>query len=302
MKIAVVTGAGGFLGRSLVDYLCRDGYTVYCIDIVIKNEAYENEKNKIFIKCDLKDIDSVELDVVPDLFYHLAWEGVSTEKKNDVYVQMRNLDYSLNCLKYAKKIGAKKFIFLGSASEYAYSEKPIDGFSVVPAPCDAYSAMKASVHINLELMSHQLEMSYVHILLPSIYGEKRNDANIITYTIKSLLGGERPTFTALEQIWEYVYVDDAIKALAVIGEKGQNGKSYPVGWNKQVPLAEYIFAVRDSIDPTLEMGVGERPYKTGRIDNCIMDTTQTLADTQFQPSVPFEEGIKATIDYIKNQG
>ena len=300
VKTAVVTGANGFLGRGLVDQLCREDYMVYCIDICIDESAFENTANKVFIEHDLKYINEVDIPVKPDLFYHLAWEGVSTDYKNNMDVQMRNLGYSRGCFEYAQNIRTKKFVFLGSASEYAYSDKPIDGISVVPAPCDAYAAVKAMVHIQLELMSQQCGLPYVRILLPSIYGGQRNDANIITYTIKALLGGERPTFTKLEQIWEYVYVEDAVRALAQIGKRGISGRSYPVGWNQRIPLSDYIYMVRDSIDPKLELGVGERSYKTGKIDNCIMDTTQTIADTQYRPIVPFIDGIKTTIEYIKN--
>ncbi len=298
MKTAVVTGANGFLGRGLVDKLCKNGYKVYCIDQYIDKTGFENTDNKVFVACHLKDIDTVPI-VVPDLFYHLAWEGVSTDQKNDMAVQLRNVAYSIDCCKYAHKIRSRKFIFPGSASEYAYSDRPIDGVSTLPAPCDAYAAVKASVHICLELTAKQLGLPYVRLLLPSIYGGRRNDANIITYTIQALLRGERPTFSKLEQMWEYVYADDAVRALLQIGERGIAGKSYPVGWGQKKKLAAYIYMVRDSIDPALELGIGERPYKTGRVDHCIMDTAQTITDTQYFPIVRFEDGIRQTIAHIR---
>jgi nucleoside-diphosphate-sugar epimerase len=216
-------------------------------------------------------------------------------------MQLRNVAYAVDCYRYAHKIGSGKFIFPGSASEYAYSDKPIDGVSVLPAPCDAYAAVKASVHICLELTARQLGLPYVRILLPSIYGGQRSDANIITYTVRALLRGERPAFSKLEQMWEYVYIDDAVRALVQIGERGISGKSYPVGWGRKTTLAEYIRMVRDSIDPALALGIGEQPYKTGRVDHCIMDPTQTITDTQYFPVVRFEDGIRQTIDYIRRK-
>ena len=232
---------------------------------------------------DLSQIDSIEVEEEIDLFYHLAWEGVSTDFKNDYAIQLRNVEHSLRCFRFAKKNKSKKFIFVSSASEYAYSGKPIDGLTTLPAPCDAYAAVKTSIHIYLELLSKQLEMPYTRIILPSIYGGKRKDANIITYTIRTLLNDKKPSFTKLEQIWEYVYVDDAIDALVIVAENGRNGKSYPIGWGKQEPLAAFIYKIRDEIDPKLELGIGDRPYKTAKVDNCIMDISQTITDTGFFP-------------------
>ena len=300
MKTAVVTGANGLLGKEIVEKLSKEGYIIYCIDIKFDKELIDNSAdNKILIECDMDNIGDLEINISPDLFYHLAWEGVSTKYKNYHSIQIRNLKYSIDCFAFANQIRSKKFVFLGSASEYAYSDKAIDGKSVVPAPCDEYSAVKACAHIYLQLLAKQHGLPYVRVILPSIYGGKRADANIITYTIQELLNKRKPAFTKLEQLWEYVYIDDAINALYKIGEKGISGRSYPVGWNRSRKLAEYIYIIRDIIDPKLDLGVGEKPYKTGRVDNCIMDTSITIEDIDFEPQIPFEEGIRKTIDFIR---
>ena len=143
-------------------------------------------------------------------------------------------------------------------------------------------------------------ISLIWAVITSIYGPGRNDDNLITYCIKTLLKGEKPSFTGLEQQWDYLYIDDLIDALVAVGEKGIGGKTYPIGSGENKQIVEYVKIIRDMIDPTLPLGIGDIPYKNKTIDNQILDISELNEDTGFTARYSFESGIKLTIDYYKN--
>ena len=63
----------------------------------------------------------------PDVFYHLAWAGVSTDVKNEVGMQVSNIPLAMTVLEACKEAGCRHVIIPGSASEYAYCGETIDG-------------------------------------------------------------------------------------------------------------------------------------------------------------------------------
>lgn len=297
MNKVLITGATGFIGRRLVDRLVKDEIQIVHIAPTVEL-AHQLDGQARGVVCGLGDLaglcDSLREERF-EVFYHLAWDGVSTDFKNDYKRQYSNVIYGVNACKLANDIGCSHVVIPGSASEYAYSQDPIDG-SGMPCPADAYGAAKASTRIACDLFARQMGLSVNWLLVSSIYGPGRYDANIISYSIRAFLDGERPSFTALEQVWDYLYIDDLIEALYLVGEYGKTSRVYAIGSGESRPLRDYVEAIRDAIDPGAEMGIGEVPYKTKHIDNSVVDIEKISQDVGFTPRVSFEEGIDRTIE------
>lgn len=154
-----------------------------------------------------------------------------------------------------------------------------------------YSASKVATKYICQTFAKQQGLELIWTAITSIYGPGRNDNNLITYAIKSLLKGEKPSFTKLEQKWDYLYIDDLIDALIATGEKGIGGKTYPIGSGEHRQMSEYVKIIRDHIDESLPLGIGDLPYKNKTIDNQILDISSLQQDTGFQPKVTFEQGL-----------
>jgi len=73
------------------------------------------------------------------------------------------------------------------------------------------------------------------------------------------------------------------------------------GYGQARPMHEYVKIIRDAIDPSAKLGVGNLPYKTSRVDNAIVNISELQKDTGFAPKVDFETGILRTIDYFKQK-
>jgi len=303
VKRAAITGAGGFIGRNLTRRLVRAGVEVFALDLPAAREACLEGGAAAFYPLDLSDsVGLAELlkELRADVCYHLAWAGVSTDVKNDVVMQMSNLPFLINVLSACEKAGCGHVVIPGSSSEFAYCGQTVTGENL-PAPGDAYAASKAAAQVLARWYAMQRGLSLNWLLIGSIYGPGRNDSNVLTYTIKALLEGKETAYSRLEQMWDYIYIDDLADALYLVGERGKPGAVYPVGSGQARPLAWYIEQVRALIAPEAALGIGKLPYKNGhRPDNSALDISKLRADTGFAPQVSFEAGIRQTIQYFRD--
>lgn len=304
MKSVIITGADGFIGSHLSKFLTAHGYKVYAVvikDSPIKYRLSGDENIKI-IEGDLasyKDI-AQELPLSSEAFLHLAWAGVTPDQRNDLEYQMQNVALSANAVRLAAEVRAEKFIFPGSTMEYIYYGKPIDK-NAIPSPQNAYGAAKISARYSCSVLCRQLSLPFIYCVISGIYSEDRNDNNVIYYTIDKLLKGEKPSLTKLEQLWDYVHIDDVAKALRLVIEKGKADAFYSIGHGDNRPLSDYIYQIRDIINPELPLGIGEIPYADDKMPCSCVNLQPIYKDTGFIPEVSFESGISRVINKVRMQ-
>lgn len=303
MRKVLITGADGFLGKNVAANLLKRDVEVYAVvHPGNKVDFFDGEgSGSLHIyRIDLNDILDYIMDFPSDIdvMYHFAWNGVRRELRNDVSVQMGNIGISLACLKFAAEIGVKKVIFPGSTNEYLYYGKPI-GQDAVPSPSDTYGAVKVALRYLCQDIAEKNQMEFVYTIIAGTYAADRKGDNVIYYTIEKLLRREKPSLTKLEQLWDYVYIDDVVDALIAVGERGRGGGVYAIGHGDNWPLENYIRIIHQKIDPALPIGIGEVPYAGTRLPCSCINLTSLTADTGFIPKVDFETGITKVIDKIR---
>ena len=296
MKSAIVTGATGFIGSWLTQDLLDQNYSV---TVIVRNQCRllpEIRENCKIVEKTLLDVKPEDLSEC-DVFFHLAWNGVAPDKKNSLDIQLENIKGSLNVLESANVAGCNLFQATGTVAEYALCDNVMD-LAARQTPNDFYGAAKVSSHYFMEVRARQLNQPFIWSIIPSTFGERRIDSNIVTYTIKTLLNGEKPVYGNLEQMWDFLYVKDVVRALRLIGEKGIPGKIYGIGSGQYKPLRSFIEEIRDIIDPELSLGIGERPTLSQKTFSSCVNIYDLIADTGFIPAISFREGIKMTIKYF----
>ena len=304
MEKIIIAGANGFVGRNFLDYLQKKDVELYGIVRQEKNLP-ESAENIHWISGDLSQNNS---NIIQDLrkchadnadcLYYLAWNGVDSHQKNNYYEQIKNITIARHILEIAKELHCKRIVNLGTVGEYVSVDGLINEKSA-PSPADIYGSVKVAVRHLLTVQAELEGIDIINTILCSTYGEYRGDDNVISYTIKSLLRGECPQYGNLSQMWDFMYIQDAVHALYLIGEKGISGKTYSIGSGTYRHLYEYIEKIRDIIDPSLPLGIGNMGNKYQKVLNSCVDTFQLQKDTGFQPRFTFEEGIQNTIIYLK---
>ena len=293
MKNVIITGANGYIGSHLAKYLAHNCRVIALVDERFDYGFLTNITNIKCVEFRLESLNELFSDTRfddVDMVYHLAWTGVNAKSREDVKTQLKNIYYCIDILHFCELHGIKKVLILGSAAELSCGNYVITG-EEAPAPSDMYSATKVACRYLCQTYSDKLGIELIWPLITSIYGPGRDDDNLLSYAIKSFLKGEKPSFTGLEQEWDYLYIDDLIQALKLLGNYGKKG-IYPIASGQHKQLKKYVEIIRDSINPNLPMGVGEIPYKNKKIDNQVFDISKLQADTEFQLRVDFETGIK----------
>lgn len=302
MNRVIVTGGTGFIGSWLTENLVEKGIEVNILVRNLEKAARNQRMHHPLIKLVPYDPEAYkklcEGDKEIDVFYHLAWDGVSAKLKNDCGVQLSNIDFSLKMLELAYALKAKRFIATGTVAEYAFSENILD-VNERQTPNDMYAAAKVATHYMLETRARNLAIPFNWVVIPSTFGEGRREDNIITYTIISLLKGQRPQYGNLLQMWDFLYVKEVARALCLIAEKGKAGITYGIGSGVFKPLKNYITQIRDIIDPKLELGIGEIPSLSAQTFSSCVSIYDITKDTGFVPEITFEEGILKTIEFYK---
>ncbi|HEV7334506.1 MAG TPA: NAD-dependent epimerase/dehydratase family protein [Bosea sp. (in: a-proteobacteria)] len=118
-KIALVTGAGGFIGHHLVSYLVAQGHKVRGVDI--KAPEYEASKAHEFELLDLRVPGNCERAVAGvDEVYHLAADmgGIGYITSSHAAITLHNTLINVNMIKSAREADVKRFLFSSSACIY----------------------------------------------------------------------------------------------------------------------------------------------------------------------------------------
>ena len=303
MVNVILTGASGFIGSWLVQELLNANINT---TIIVRDKGkllseYINHPRLKIVESEIDDslVDKI-VDRNFDVFIHMAWGGVSSESKNDTVVQLGNISMSISAIEIAAKLGCQKFISSGTVAEYIFCNDVMNVYDR-QTPNDMYGAAKTSAHYFLEVKARQLDLPFIWMIIPSTFGPRRTDNNIITYTICSLLQGRCPLYGDLSQMWDFLYVGEVARAIRLIAESGKPGKIYGIGSGCYRPLKSYIEEIRDIIDYNLPLGIGDRPTMTKQTFSSCVNICELTRDTGFIPQISFEEGIKTTIEYYIEQ-
>ena len=303
MKNAVITGATGMLGLALIRRLTDEGYTVYAVSRPdsdrIKNIP-RSDGVKI-IECDLSELGRLKglIHEKCDMFFHFGWAGTFGSARGDMEKQIKNIQYTVDAVNAAHDVGCGVFLGAGSQAEYGRSETKLAPDS--PAfPENGYGMAKLCAGQMSRALCSELGIKHIWCRIFSVYGPHDGGQTMIMSGIRLLLEGKRPSYTKGEQLWDYLYCADAANAFYLAAKNGAHGAVYCVGSGETRRLGEYIEIIRDEINPAAEIGIGDLPYADKQVMYLCADISSLTRDTGFKPEYSFEDGIKKTVEWYKN--
>ena len=299
MKRAIITGATGAVGTALVKELITNNVEtlVLCREGSKRNHQIPDHPLVTRKYCSLDQLASIENDTGKnyDVFYHFAWMGTTGAERNDMYLQNLNVQFALDAVGAAKRFGCHTFIGAGSQAEYGRVEGVLR--TDTPAfPEMGYGIAKLCAGQMTREYAHQQGMHHIWVRILSIFGPNDGPQSMVMSTINKLQNGEVPQFTKGEQMWDYLYSEDAAQAFRLLGEKGHDGKVYVLGSGNAKPLAEYIMELRDVVNPNAEIALGAIPYTPKQVMHLEADIHDINNDTGWIPTTQYKTGIKKIIE------
>ena len=224
----IVTGATGFIGSALIKYLVSNNHNVYaiCRDKNKFKEKYHNYSNLTIIECDLDNYNKLKLEIPhADIFINLAWGGITKDDRNNTEVQNLNIKYSLNAISVAKEIGCSVFVEAGSQAEYGIVSSVITE-NTNCNPYTEYGKAKLAIKEHAWSYSEKLNIKYIHLRIFSVYGENDHEWSMIPNCALKLIKGDALEMSMCNQMWNFLYVDDCVKQIALLSEYANNNSDF----------------------------------------------------------------------------
>lgn len=301
MKKVIVTGANGFIGTAVIKELFKKGYEVTSI---IKDENEDisqiSSLSKI-VYCDLSEFPSLSGKIRHDdydAFIHFAWIGSAGIARGDYVLQLNNSKYSCDAVHVAHNVGCRKFIIASSIMQYEAIASINNSISL--GVNSIYSIAKFTATHLTRIIANSLNIGHISAVISNVYGIGENSPRLINTLIKKLLAGEHVPVTEGNQMYDFIYIDDAAKAFCCMVDAGKSGKDYYIGSGKPKPLKLFLEQLQQIVAPTVALGFGEVPFDGVSLDyNSLFDIKALNRDTGFVCDVPFSLGVEKTAEWLK---
>lgn len=303
MERAIVCGGAGFVGSALVRELVRQGVETW----VIVRQGFADRNRRLeglpvhLVFCDLDQIARVPelVDRPIDVWYQLAWDGLFNEPLLDYRRQIANIQFVMDAIVAARRIGCRKFVGSGSISQYELTVP--EGRHAVGDKHKIYKTAKLACEYMGEGVAQQQGIDFIWPIFTNIFGAGETSNRLINSMIRNLLAGKRQSLSEGNQIYDFIYITDAARALYLIGEKGKPGGHYVLAGGDAKPLKEFLKTLRDIVAPGAELGFGEMAFNGIYLPAELYSIEELTRDTGFRPEVPFPEAIRLTAAWIKEQ-
>lgn len=301
----LVTGGAGFIGSALVDRLLAEGHDVDVIDDLTGGslanlaEARANPAGKVtFHHLDVRSPDVVELVArrQPAVVFHLA--GIADEQQSidepsgDAEVTVLG---TVRVLEGARRAGSRKLVFASTAAIYGEAEAgalPVkESHPRRAATPHGVAKNAAEEYLAVYRQTHSLE--YTALALANVYGPRQGKGAVVANFAAQVLAGEPCTVTGDgEQRRDFVYVDDAVDALARAADRG-SGLLCNIGTGRATPinrLHELMAAAAGSAQAPLYSPA--RPWERHRV---AVDASRAALHLGWRPWTDLPDGVAATL-------
>ena len=305
MKKVIITGAGGFLGRQLCKVLVDQEIQVIAIvrnisSLYVHTISASNNidvvEYKDFMVGNTSDTDRYKN---VDAIIHLAWHGTHGNLRENTEIQIENIQIVCRLMKFCAEIGCKRFFYASSIMEYEI-QKLMKSESNISA-AGIYSVAKLSADYIARILANNLGIIYVRGIISNVYGPGEKSSRLINTAIRKLLKGEACSFSSGEQIYDFIYIDDAVKIITAITEKGHNNREYYIGSQNPHKLKEFLTELGIIMGASSNLHFGKFPDPAVTIKYDEFDIYAVEKDLNIIPKVCFEEGIRKTIEWIQKE-
>jgi len=301
-KLAVVTGAAGFIGSHMVDLLLDRGYRVVGIDDLSTGnlanlEQHHDDPHFHFEVRDLRQLRGGDpLCRGATYFFHFAGIGdIVPSIDRPVDYMSVNLMGTVHALEAARHAGVRKFVYAASSSCYGLAEQTPTPETALIDPQYPYALSKWQGEEAVRHWGQVYDLPVMSMRIFNAYGPRSRTTGaygaVFGVFLAQKLAGK--PFTVVgdgRQTRDFVFVTDVARAFLMAAESERTAEVYNVGASHP-----------QSVNRLVELLDGESVYvprRPGEPDCTWADTTKIRSHLGWKPEVPFEDGVARMLEHI----
>lgn len=287
MTRILLTGATGFIGRSLLPALLNNNHEV--LALVRPASIAKLPSHKQLTIASIDEMNTAINAFKPDMVIHGAWVGANRIERNDPEFVAQSIVLSDQLLKAAHKAGAKRWIGMGSHAEYSPNLHD-DIHEDAPTEADnPYGIGKRKVCLSEQDFCARNGMEHVWIRMFTTYGKDMHAGYLIPLLLEHFQRGEWPVLNNPHATFDFLHIDDAVRGLIAVAEAPKAGGVYNLAYGKEISIAD-IAAHLAKHFPSL----GKAPAYASDAppSRRIADIRRFQQTFGWSPSISHEEGLK----------
>jgi nucleoside-diphosphate-sugar epimerase len=303
MKV-LVTGAAGFIGSHLCEWLLAQGDDVHGVDAMTDYyDPWRKEQNIrplldwdrfVFTQADLLDAPLDTFLEGIDVVYHLAGQpGVrpSWGEEFAVYVE-RNVLATQRLLEAVRQVPIWKLVYASSSSVYGNAETLPTGEHLRPQPVSPYGVTKLAAEHLCELYRENFGVPTVSLRFFTVYGPRQRPDKAFKRLVEAAVSGKSfLLYGDGEQTRDFTYVDDIVHALRLAALSPWYGVAN-LGGGSRVSMNDVIALVSSLAMP---VDLVRLPTAKGDVRHTAADTTTARTAFGYQPCTSVAEGLAAMV-------
>jgi nucleoside-diphosphate-sugar epimerase len=305
----LVTGAAGFIGRSIAAALLRRGESVRGVDSLItgKRENLVGLEAMEFREGDLAD-PAVCAAVCKDaeiVFHEAALASVPRSVADPAATNVNCVDATLNLLVAARAAGVRRVVYAGSSSVYGDAPTLPKHEQMLPDPISPYAVAKLAGEQYLRSFARVYGLETVTLRYFNVFGPHQDPASqysgVLAIFCRKMLAGEQPTiYGDGEQSRDFTFIENVVHANLLASEapaEKVSGQFMNVATGTRITLNDTFRILQELTGYT-----GKPAYaapRAGDIRDSLADISRAQKLLGYEPQVDFREGLRRTVDWYR---
>jgi len=309
MSMYLVTGGAGFIGSHIVDALVKSGKKVRVIDNLSTGSAANLAHiiNDIeFIEGDIRDTNLLDkaMKGIDFCFHEAALPSVARSVEDPITVNQVNIDGTLNLLFAAKKNKVKRFIYASSSSAYGDSPSLPKKEDMKPHPLSPYAVSKLTGEYYCGVFYSVYGLETLCLRYFNVFGPRQDPnsqyAAVIPKFITCFFRNTSPQiYGDGTQSRDFTYIDNVVYAnMLAIEAKSTSGQVLNIACGRRTSLNDLVELLKNLLSSKVSPDYAEP--RAGDIKHSLADISKARYILGYSPKTSFEQGIKKTIEWYKN--
>ncbi len=308
---ALITGAAGFIGSHLTEYLLDGGATVTGIDCftdyysrAIKEAHISSPRKRTgfrFVEAQIENIDlNSLLQRITHVFHLAAQPGVRRSWGRDFQIYTScNIDTTQILLEACVNVPLERFVYASSSSVYGDDVAFPMKETARPQPISPYGVTKLAAEHLCKLYHINHKVPTVSLRYFTVYGPRQRPDMAFHRFIKAAITGNPITlYGSGTQTRDFTYITDTLSATAAAATQGVPGRVYNIGGGSRVSISHVLAMIARCTNRKLDIRC--EPTEKGDMRDTYADTTLAETELNFKPTIELEEGIRAEHEWMLN--